>query len=131
MYRESKIDEQLRNSMLIDGTQYYLYSDQAYVLRPWMQVAFSRPTASAYHDAFNKSMNKVRTSVEISYGEVKLYFASQDFHRKLVISKAPYAMSYVLSVLLRNFKTCLGHGGINPEYFQCAPPSFDRYIRTE
>ena len=92
-----------------------------------MQTAYAHVTITSAQAAFNRSMNKVRTSVEWSYGEVKQYFTSQDFQRKLIVAKAPIAIMYVLSVILRNFKTCMGHGRQGPAYFDCDPPTFEQY----
>lgn len=128
LYRESGVDLLLQQHLHIDGEQFYLYADKAYVVRPWMQTAFPGPTLTAEQAEFNRSMNTVRTAVEWSYGEVKKNFSTQDFHRKLIISKAPVGVLYVLCVLLHNFKTCLKHGGQGPHYFKCDPPAFDRYL---
>ena len=59
MYRESEMDYYLRDHIFVHATQYYLYSDQAYVFRPRMQVAFPGFNALAHHDAFNKSMKRI------------------------------------------------------------------------
>lgn len=32
--------------MNIDGVKYYIYEDATDIIRPWMQVAFSRLTAT-------------------------------------------------------------------------------------
>ena len=76
-------------------------------------------------------MNTVRTSVEWSYMELKQMFASHDYHRKLKVRAAPVAVTYVLSAVLMNFKTCLYGGGQGPNYFGCAPPTLREYTRLE
>eukprot|EP00171_Calliarthron_tuberculosum_P003365 IDg3365t1 len=106
--------------------QYYLYADKAYVIRPWMQTAYPNPVTAAQKE-LNKSMNAVRTSVEWSYGEVKQHFSSQDFGHKLHVCRVPIAVMHVCALLLRNFKTCLRHGGQGPHYFRCIPPALARY----
>eukprot|EP00171_Calliarthron_tuberculosum_P001540 IDg1540t1 len=40
LYRQSGIDEDLRHHYVVNGKQYYLYAEKAYVLRPWMQTAY-------------------------------------------------------------------------------------------
>lgn len=61
LYRESQIDTAFEGCLLIDGAQFYLYADRAYVLRPWIPTAFSHAKSSEHEPAFKKSMNKVRS----------------------------------------------------------------------
>jgi len=110
LYRASKLEEALKDGLKIDGIQHCIYDDQAYVLRPWMQTADPSLAATQEQLQFNASMNAARTAVEWSYKDIKQEFASNDFHRKLQVRKMPVANLYTASVLLRNFKTCLGHG---------------------
>jgi len=131
LYHASDIDDILRVNLNIGNIQYYIYGDQAYAIRPWLQVAFPRQNITPEQIAFNTSMNKPRTAVEWSYGELKNTFASQDFHRKLQVKKTPVGVFYIVAVLLRNFKTCLGHGTIAEGYFKCQPPSLQEYTNIE
>eukprot|EP00171_Calliarthron_tuberculosum_P007193 IDg7193t1 len=122
LYTRSALDTELHSHMLIEGKQYGIYGDSAYTLRPWMQTAFPRHLASSQQVQYNRSMNRVRTSVEWSYQEVKPYFKSQDFARKMRVGEGPVGMLSLCAILLRNFKTCLWHGGLSVHYFQCMPP---------
>lgn len=127
IYRLSKLGIQMEEKFVIAGKQYCIYGDQAYVLRPWMQTAFPRHTATSAQLVYNTLMNAARVSVEHSYGEVKTHFTTMDFKRKLKLGEAPIGMLYVCSVLLLNFKTCMMHGGLVPRRFECMPPSLERY----
>ena len=42
LLRESEVEERLQSCLNIGGRQNYLYGDAAYMMRPWMQVAFPR-----------------------------------------------------------------------------------------
>ena len=77
---------------------------------------------------FNGKMNAARIAVEWNYKDVKQSFASNDFSRKLQVRNGPVGLFYVVSVLLRNFKTCLGHSAQSSHYFDCPPPSLEPYI---
>eukprot|EP00171_Calliarthron_tuberculosum_P004173 IDg4173t1 len=113
--------------LLIDQEQYYIYGDQAYVVRPWLQTAYRRSSATTAELTHNKAMNNARVAVEWSYGELKNAFASQDFSRKLQVAKLPVAALYIVCALLRNFKTCLGHRTIAETHFDCSPPTLEEY----
>lgn len=71
LLRKSGWEEIFSESLLIDGVQHYIYCDAAYNLRPYMQVPFVIVGEDEQKKAFNKSMSKMRVSVEWSYGEVK------------------------------------------------------------
>lgn len=105
LYRKSNLDAVLQESLSIEGEQHYIYGDQAYILRPWMQTAFPRSSCSQIQTTYNTSMNAARIAVEWGYKDVKQMWTSQDFGRKLKIRKGPVGLLYVVSVLLRNFKT--------------------------
>jgi len=41
MYNESGMDNILSENLVIDCVQYSIYGDKAYILRLWMQVAYT------------------------------------------------------------------------------------------
>ena len=128
MYRASDIEKWLREKLLIDGVQYYIYDDQAYTIKHWIQTVYPMGVATPQQKEFNGKMNAARTAVECNYKDLKQPFASNDFSRKLQVRKGPVGLFYVTSVLLRNFKTWLGHSAQSSNYFDCPPPSLERYI---
>ena len=42
LFRQSNIELALEEALVIDGRQFYIYGDVAYMLRPWLQVAYDR-----------------------------------------------------------------------------------------
>lgn len=64
------------------------------------------------------------------YKEVKESWISQDLKKKLKMRQASIPKSYISSVLLRNFNTCLGHGGQVSSSFVIPPPSISRYLEV-
>ena len=94
LYRESGMDNSLEQSLHVQGQQYYIYGDPAYILRPWLQVAFSRAFATPEQQFLNKTMSAVRVSVEHSYKDMKQMWTSQDFKRMLKVRAAPIARLY-------------------------------------
>lgn len=130
LYRQSGMDNVLEQSLHVEGQQYYIYGDPAYILRPWLQVAFSRTFATPEQLLVNKTMSAVRVSVEHSYKDMKQMWSSQDFKRMLKVRDAPISIMYKASALLWNFKVCLQHGGQVQTAFEVDPPTIDRYLQT-
>lgn len=128
LYRQSGVDDQLRETLLIDAQQFYIYGDPAFVLRPWMQVGFNRAFATPAQHTFNAAMSSAREAVEWSYKDTKQQFTTMDFRRMLMVRKAPVALMYKMSILLWNVKVCLHGGGQVGTYFKCVPPTLREYL---
>lgn len=90
IYNSSGLDAMLEEHSVVNGFKYYVYGDKAYLMKLWLIIAYrSSEIESEDHVLFNTSMNKVRTSVEWSYSELKQYYTTQDFPRKLLVRKLP------------------------------------------
>lgn len=131
LYQDSGIDLILQQHMVMDGRQFYLYADAAYVLKPWMQIAFNPAFATPPQIVHNHAMNAARVAVEWSYKDVKQMWSSQDFKRMLKVRQAPVSLMYLGAALLWNIKVCMQHGGQVQQHFGCPPPTLDRYLRIE
>jgi len=133
MYREAGMDDMLQAGLHIGGIQYCIYGDKAYLIRPWMQVAFPAPLggeADAEEDTQNTDMAGLRVSVEWGYKEVKQVFTSLDFKRKLKIREGPVALVYRCTALLWNMRTCL-YGSQTASFCRCDPPDLQNYLSLE
>ena len=129
--RSSGVSEILQDCLQIDGEQFYIFADKAYILRPWMQVGFDSTTATVEQQMFNTEMCKVREAVEWSYKEIKLMWTRNDFARSLKVRQAPISLIFITSTVLLNFKTCMEKGGQVGAYFNCTSPSFESYVNCE
>lgn len=56
LYWESGQDLALEEQSLIDGEQFYFYADSAFIVRPWVQVAFATAVETVEQSIFNSSM---------------------------------------------------------------------------
>lgn len=132
LLNQSGLDDAVRDSLLIDDVQYYVYGDAAYInhTRPWLLSGFPPAFITPFMSAFNTSNNRPRTSVEWNYKDVKQMFTSTDFKRSLKIRKSPVGLLYLLSCLLWNLKVCLHSGGQVGSFFECKPPSLHDYMTT-
>jgi len=133
MYREAGMDDILEAGLSIDGVQYCLYGDKAYLLRPWMQVAFPEPVdgeQDADEEEQNTNMAAVRVSVEWGYKEVKQVFTSLDYKRKLKVREGPVGLMYRCAVFLWNVRVCF-YGSQTASFFSCEPPTVEAYLALE
>ena len=128
LYRESGLDVSLQQNMVVDGKQYCLYADAACILRVYLQVAFPRASSTPTQRVYGALMSAVREAVEWTYKDLKQMWSSQDFKRQLKIRKCPIALLYKAAGLLWNVKTCLHQGGQVSTYFDCRPPTLERYL---
>jgi hypothetical protein len=85
LYIRSGIDAQLRDCLLADGRQYYIYGDSGYCRRSYLQVPFAGSQLTSAEETFNKAMSTCRISVEWIFKEIKLYWTTVDFKRKMRI----------------------------------------------
>jgi hypothetical protein len=93
--------------MHINGMQYCLYGDPAYVLRPYIQVGYKGSNFNADQILFHASMSKVRIVVEWAFRDVKIYLTHFDIPRKLRMGINLGGLWYICSIILWNFRACL------------------------
>lgn len=130
LLRGSGINEALEACLIIEEEQYYVFGDDAYILRPWFQVSYSRLTATPAQNKFNTEMSSMREAVEWSYKDLKQMWTRNDFARSLKVRQAPISLIYISSTLLLNFKTCIENGGQVGAYFNCSSPTLNAYIAS-
>lgn len=129
LYNKSGMDAILEDGLLLATIRYCIYADAAYLLRPWLQVAFARVGATADELVYNTGMNAGRTSVEWSYKDTRQSWTSLDFQRKLKVREAPVALLNIGGMLLWNLKVVLGHGSQTAAFMgDCPPPSWSEYV---
>ena len=104
-----------------------IYGDSAYPHRVQLQTGYKHNDLSPEEQLFNKNMNRVRTSVEWTFGEVATYFAFTDFKKNLKIGLSPVGTIYIAAVLLHNAMTCL-YGSFTSKYMEIEPPSLEEYF---
>lgn len=111
------------------GEALCLYGDPAYPHRVHLQRPFVRTGVLPVDEhEFNRSMSKVRVSVEWVFGDIANYFKFIDFKKNLKIGISAVGKSYVICALLRNALTCL-YGNTTSTYFQLVPPSLAEYFQ--
>lgn len=130
LFRQSGWEQVMSDSFNIEGRQYYVYGDSAYLIRPYMQRPFLNGFATAEQVAFNSEMSSLRVLVEHNYRDLKQMWTSQDFARQLKVRLAPIGLLYKSSAILLNVRTCLYQGGQTIARFALPPPSLDEFLRV-
>ena len=110
-----------------DGRILCIYGDPAYPLRRQLQAPFRGPGLTPQQNEFNKSMSKVRVSVEWVFGDIINYFKFMDFRKNLKVGLSPVGKMYLICALLQNCRTCL-YGNQVSSFFDCEPPNIDTYL---
>lgn len=78
-------------------------------------------------EAFNESMNKVRTSVEWVFGDIVRSFKFVDFKNNLKIGLSQIGKMYLVCALIQNAITCM-YGNQTSNYFDLNPPKVHEYF---
>lgn len=128
LLRQSGWEYIMSESFNVDGRQFYIYGDSAYLLRPWMQRPFLTAFASLPELRFNADMSSLRVLVEHNYRDLKQFWCSQDFARNLKVRLSPVGLLYKSSAIMLNLRTCLYQGGQTFLRFGLAPPSISELI---
>ncbi|PXF46215.1 hypothetical protein BWQ96_04000 [Gracilariopsis chorda] len=129
VYRHSNINEELSTTLCIDGTQYYIYGDPAYVIRPYLIVGYGGALLTEEQKQFNKEISACRIAVEWAFKDIKKYFSHVSSAKKMRIGCTPAALWYFVSALVWNFHACL-HGSQSATASNSAAPTLEEYIAT-
>lgn len=129
MLAQSQVLTQLQNhSFGPNGNVLCIYGDPAYPIRQQLQCPFRGARLTAIEKEWNKSMSKVRVSVEWIFGDIVNYFKFLDFKKNLKIGLSAVAKMYVTCALFHNARACL-HGTITSKFFDINPPAINDYFQ--
>lgn len=95
--------------MVLDSVQYCIYSDHAYVLRPQVLIACAREFSTVDKLEYNQAVKAARESVKWTFKDIKQYFTAMDFSQSLRVEQGTIALLHIISTILCNFRTCMGH----------------------
>ena len=73
---------------------------------------------------WNKSMSRVRVSVEWLFGDIKSYFKFIDFKK---IQLSAIGKLVTVCAILQNARTCM-YGCVTSNFFNIDPPSLNNYF---
>ena len=124
---ESGLSQLLRQFNQPNGQPYVIYGDPAYGISRNIIAPFRGAQVTPQEHEFNTSMSKVRISVEWAFGKITQYFTFVDLKRNNKILMQPIGKHYLVAALLTNCHTCLD-GSLASSFFNCTPPSLERYL---
>ena len=128
MLAESNLLHQLNEyAFSPTGELLCIYGDPAYPLRLCLQAPFREVNLTPEMVAYNKSMSKVRESVEWLFADIINYFKFMDFKKNLKIGLSQVGKMYIVAAILRNALTCL-YGNETSQFFDLDPPTLLEYF---
>lgn len=131
--RASGLDDRLQ-SLCDDGDDpWFVYGDPAYTFTGARYIIgpFRVANPSPEQEHFNKTMSKVRVSVENAIGTVTNKWCALDFTRQEKIGWSAIALKYKVAVILSNFITCIRGGNQVSVMFQITPPSLGAFLKVD
>lgn len=107
-----------------------IYGDSAYAASDYIEKPFPRGTASRIERRCNRLMSGVRVSVEHLIGSVTQVFPALDMARYQRTGQVMVGTTFLVSVIMRNFLTCVRGGNQVSGYFNLTPPTIRRFARA-
>ncbi|KAF0729938.1 hypothetical protein Ae201684P_014315 [Aphanomyces euteiches] len=126
--RRSKLETALKNDQRFRG--YIIFGDPAYGRSEQFASPFSGSRINAAQHEVNKSMSRVRVSIEWSYSQIIRYWSHLENRHKMCIGKSPISKIYKIAILLTNCVTCCRRGNTNSSYFRLNPPELEEYLQS-
>ncbi|ETI53405.1 hypothetical protein F441_03643 [Phytophthora nicotianae CJ01A1] len=129
LFKDSRIANVIRGDARFKP--YRIYGDQAYGNDSVLSSPFTGAVANLSREQklVNKSMSKVRVSVEWGYGQVVNYWTALDLKRQARSGTQPVGSMYRVAILLTNCLTCANGGNTISDYFRLPPPSLEEYLK--
>ena len=95
----------LRKFNLPNGEPYVIYGDPAYGLSRNILNPFRGAHITAAEPEFNKSMRRVRISVEWGFGKILQYFSFLDFRKNQKVLLQPIGKYFLVASIMINCHT--------------------------
>lgn len=108
--------------------KYVLYGDAVYPIRELVLKPYLTVNIMPLQETFNKSMGKLRTAVEWSFGKIINEFAFLVFKKNQKLLLQDLSSMYKCAALLSNCHSCL-YGNQTSSYFGLMPVSLEEYLR--
>lgn len=114
----------------VNGERLCIYGDPAYPLRWFLQAPFRGARITRQQTEFNKTMSKVRVTVEWLFGELIENFKFTDFKKNQKLGLSCLGKMYKVSGLLTNAHTCFYKNNCC-NFFGLEPPIIEDYFQFE
>jgi nuclease HARBI1 len=124
----SHLNERLSRFCRTEYGDYAIYGDPAYEDEEFIFSPFNRAVLTLQEAVSNTIMSSARVSVEHAIGQVVTTFPALDFVRTARAKQTHVGIKYLVSVILRNFLTCIRGTNQICEFFDCPPPSLEEFL---
>jgi hypothetical protein len=128
MVTESRLLDRLRAFSITAGRSYKLYGDPAFGASRFISKPFRRTMATEVESIRNTRMSSVRVTVEQAIGHVTQSFSAMDFGRTQRVGDGDVCKKYLVACFFRNCMTCIRGGNQISKYFECYPPSLEKFL---
>lgn len=128
-YSCSEVNEQLAFVLKDVGMKYCISGNSGCKSRPYLEILFRGAHLFGAQCVFIESMSSVRVTVECMFKELKLYWSTLDYKKKLRINESPVAAVYLGAKLLSNIRNPTYASPI-AQYFESEPLELVEYLST-
>lgn len=104
-----------------------MYGDRGNSQRWYLEVPFQGTNHILAQKAFHKATSEVWITVEWIFKEIKMYFTTVDFKRKMKIMESPVGLLYLASMMLCNFRNCIYSNQVS-QYFDGQQSALKQYV---
>lgn len=80
LLRHSGQGEKIKDALVINLRQYYIYGDAPYFRTPWIHTSIDHAKYTDDQDVYKSEMGKVRVAVEWNYKDREQIWERDDFH---------------------------------------------------
>lgn len=124
LYLRSELYETLDELIFIEDKMYCWYGDFGYNTRAFLEVPFQGFNLTAAQKLCNRAMAGSRATLEWMLKEIKLYWTTVDFKRKLRVGESSIRLLYIGEMLLTNLRSSIYPNSI-AKYFKCLQTSLE------
>lgn len=127
---QSNINGRLRDVQLGNAVQFKAYGDSIFPILSHVRRKHKNNPNTPAQSEQNRVMKKGRVTVEWDYGRITELWGYVDWKKncKILGHGANISKVYIVCALLSNMHCCL-YGSETSDYFNCAPPNLNDYMR--
>ena len=110
------------------GPPFVVYGDSGYSRSLFVATGYNSVNTTDAQKRFNRTMSRIRETVEWGFGRISTYFAFCDFKKNQKVWLQPLRTQYLLMALLSNCLSCY-YGNQTATYMECRPPTIEEYLK--
>lgn len=120
------MDGMREETILVDGTQYFIYDYSGYNSCEYRSIPFQGSPVKSDQAAFNQFMSSARITLQWMFMELKSHWNMIDFPRKIHVLRLPAESFYMAAMVMSNFRNCM-YRNQTSLYFNCKPLTIHQF----